>query len=302
MNTIIFVSLIFAILSPIFLAVMNIVDKYLVSHRIKNVMGFSVVSAITSSLIGLVFGLFLNWEGLVFSDFIIPIIVGLLMGSNYFLYYLIIKKEDASNMTGLIYFYPVLVAIFSFLFLHEVLSLISYLGVILIIIGVLLLSVRMKHLKMTISLWIIFLSILIVAIDEFLIKIYTNNLPELNGIAINIICICIPAILAILFNKKLRISFISEVKNTKWAFLSETFTFLGIFALYFSMQEISVTIVSSIAAIQPLILLGFENIAQRVFGKMTKDKLILPKLIAIILIVLGVVTLYLKEIINSLKT
>jgi drug/metabolite transporter (DMT)-like permease len=301
MNSVLIWSLIFAVLSPIIFALMNVVDKYIVAHRTKNALGFSALAAIANSIIGIVFALFLNWNGYSFSDFIIPMIVGTLMGTTYFLYFLIIKKEDVSNLTGLVFIYPVLVGFLSFLFLHEVLPLISYLGMILILAGVIMLSVRMKHLKISISLWTIALLVIIVAADEFMIKIFTNTMPELNGIAVNSIFICLPSILGIIFYKKLRVGFISEIKNIRWAFLSELFTFGGIMTLYLAMVGLSATIVSSIAALQPLALLGFERIAQKIFGKMTKDKLILPKLIAIVLIVVGIILIYSTEILNALK-
>lgn len=296
MKTSLIISLIFAILSPIFFALMNIIDKYVVSHRTKNALGFSAVAAVSSSIIGLILALFLDWQGFTIKDFILPIIIGTLMGSTYFLYYLIIKKEDVSNLTGLVYLYPILVGIFSFFFLNEILSLTSYLGMILILAGVVMISVRMKHLKVSISLWTLGLMIVLAAVNEILIKIFTNTMPEVNGIAINTIFICLPSLLGIVFYRKLRTGFISELKNINWAFLSEFFTFSAIAMLYLAMVDLPVTVVSSIAAIQPLALLGFERIAQKLFGKMTKDKLILPKLIAIILIVIGVILLYINEI------
>jgi drug/metabolite transporter (DMT)-like permease len=300
MEIILLWSLIFAILSPVFFALMNIVDKYIVSHRSKNPLGFSVIATFVYSFIGLVLALFLNWEGYSFMDFIIPMIVGVLMGTTYFLYYWIIKKEDVSNLTGMIYIYPIFVGILSFFFLNEILPLISYIGMILIILGVVMLSVRMKQLKIGISLWSIGLLVLIVAVDEFLIKVFTNTMPESNGIAVNAIFICVPSIIGLIFSKRLRKESFLEMKNTKWAFLSESLTFLGLSTLYFAMVGLSATIVCSISAIQPLILLGFERIAQKIFGKMTKDKLILPKLIAIVLIVVGVIILYLNEIIKAI--
>ncbi len=300
MNSILLFSFIFAVLSPVLYAIMNIVDKYAVSHRVKNAIGFSAVAALANSIIGFIFAIFLDWNGYTYSDFIVPALVGFLMGSTYFLYYLIIKKEDVSNLTGLIYLYPILVAILSFLFLNEILPLVSYMGMILILVGVIMLSVRMVHLRISISLWSIGIMILLVAVNEFLIKIFTNTMPESNGIAINSIFICMPSILGMIFYKKFRMGFISELKHIKWAFLSEIFAFLGLATLYFAMVGLPATIVSSIAAIQPLVLLGFERVAQKIFGKMTKDKLVLPKLIAIILIVLGVILLYLNEIAASI--
>jgi hypothetical protein len=57
------------------------------------------------------------------------------------------------------------------------------------------------------------------------------------------------------------------------------------------MVGLPATIVSSIAAIQPLAVLIFEKIAQKLFGHMVKDSHILPKLIPISLIVIGVILL-----------
>jgi uncharacterized membrane protein len=279
---------------------MNIVDKYIVSNKTRDALGFTSVAAITASVIGLIFSVFLNWKGYQFSDFFIPIIVGLFMGFNYFLYYLIIQKEDVSNLTGITYLYPIIVAILSFLFLNEILPLISYMGIALILIGTMIITLRMKYLKFSVSIWMLIVTIITVAINEFLIKIYTNNLPELNGIAVNTVFICVPALLGIIVSKKLRKSFISEIHNIRWAFFSEFLTFAGIFTLYFAMRDLSATIVSSIAAIQPLILLGFERVADKKYGNITKDKLILPKLIGIILIVVGVILLYLNEILGAI--
>jgi hypothetical protein len=94
-----------------------------------------------------------------------------------------------------------------------------------------------------------------------------------------------------LFSKKVRKGFVNELKNVKWAFISEFITIIALLTLYFSVSKLPVTLVSSIGATQPLVVLIFEKIAHSRFGKMTKDVKLLPKLGAIILIVLGVILL-----------
>jgi drug/metabolite transporter (DMT)-like permease len=65
--------------------------------------------------------------------------------------------------------------------------------------------------------------------------------------------------------------------------------------LFFAMKSLPATIVSSIAAIQPLCVVVFENIVDRRMKKISKDVILLPKLGAIILIVAGLVLLYVSE-------
>ena len=61
------------------------------------------------------------------------------------------------------------------------------------------------------------------------------------------------------------------------------------------MAGLPATIVSSISSIQPLVVLFFERVFHQKAGKMTQDPVLGPKLIAILLIVVGVVMLYLSE-------
>jgi len=301
MNSILFWALIFAVLSPILYAIMNIIDKYAVSHRIKKPLGFSAVAALTNTFFGIILAWFLNWQGYTLANFAIPIIVGILMGISYLMYFLIIKGEDISNFVGLQYTYPILVAILSFIFLNEILPWISYMGMMFVLTGAVIISVRMNKIKIKISLWMVFFAIVILAVNEFLIKVYTNTMPELNGIAISTIFIGLPSLLCLLFNKKIRISFASELKNVKWALLTEFFAVLGLFALFFAMTGLPATVVASIATIQPLFVIWFEKIGQKLFGKMTRDNLIKPKLIGIILIVIGIILLYVPEIMKLIK-
>lgn len=68
--------------------------------------------------------------------------------------------------------------------------------------------------------------------------------------------------------------------------------FGGIATIFFAMAELPATIVSSIAAIQPLFVIVFERVTDQFIGKISKDHLLLPKTFAIVLIVIGVSLLY----------
>lgn len=283
-------ALIFAIASPLIWGFMNILDKYVVSHRVKRPLGFAVYTTWMSLLMGLIISFFVNWEGVGLNNLSYPIFTGVIGGLYFFAYYFVMQKEDASHMVGLVYSYPIIVAILSFFILGEKISLIGYFGMILVLTGILMISIRLKQIKLKIGIWFILLLILITAIWEFSVKIITNNVPVWNGFAVACIVNGIVGTL-FLFNKTIRKDFVSELKNFKWAFLTETFTFFSTITTYLAMAGLQATIVSSIAAIQPLAVLIYERIAQRMFGKMSRDTLLLPKLAAIVLIVAGVILL-----------
>jgi hypothetical protein len=148
----------------------------------------------------------------------------------------------------------------------------------------------MKKIKIKVAIWLILLLIFMAAFYEFSIKMVTDNLPVWNGFVVASITNGLIGSL-FLFNNKIRKDFFYELKNFKWAFLTEVFTFLSAITVFLAMVGLPATIVSSIAAIQPLAVLFYERIAHSIFGKMSRDNLLLPKLGSIILIVMGVIIL-----------
>jgi len=290
-------ALILALLSPFFYGFMNVLDKYGVSHKAKNAVSFGVIAQCVNFCVGIIIALLVSWKGITLHEIMFPVIAGILIGSQSFAYYIIMKNEDVSHMAGLLYVYPIIVAILSFIFLNEKISVISYIGMMLTLLGAVMLSVRLKKIKLKVSIWLFASFILVVALYEFMVKVAVTNIPQFNGIAINEIIASLTFAI-VLFNKNIRNGVRFELGNIKWALLTETFTFLAMSTLYFAMSGLPATIVSSVAAIQPFPVLIFERIMQKRFGKMTRDTSLKHKLIPITLIVLGVILLYLPEILH----
>jgi len=286
------IPLLFALLSPLFWGVMNVLDKFVISHRVKNLWSFGVLAGFVNIIYAVTLSLFLSWSGYSFLDYFYPAITGIIFGIEFFLYYYLLKMHDVSRIVGFAYVYPVVVAILSFLFLGELLSFISYVGMFLILAGVISLAYKknMKFSKQ--SLWIIAI-ILIIGIYEFMVKVSTSNLPELNGIALNQIFLGL-TISTILFSKSVRTNVVRDFRVIKWAFLTETFTFFGILTLFYAMAGLPATIVSSIAAIQPMVVVFLEYFGCKI-GLKTCDLNFKKKFVSIALIVIGVIVLYLPE-------
>jgi uncharacterized membrane protein len=292
MNTII--PLLCAILSPFILGLMNILDKFVITKKVKRPMSFVIIAGLVNLSLGLLLAVFLDWSILTFKTLLFPALAGLLFGSQFFLYYRLLRKEDVSNVIGLVYVYPVVVAVLSFLFLEEQLSLFSYLGMALVLLGVLRLTIKKGSLRNLVIVWSVLPLMLVTAFAEFFIKQATTALPVLNGIAINHVIIGLVIMLG-LVKKDIRSGVAKEFKNLKWALLNESLTFLGILTLYFAMNGLPATIVASIAATQPLTVLTLEYFANKAGFNISKNKDFKGKILPLLLIVGGVVLLYLPE-------
>ena len=288
--------LIFAIVSPIFWGIMNMIDKYALSKRVRNTAGFLPVYGIVHLATGIIIALFLDWSNIRPIDLLFPAIAGILFGCQCYFYVFAMKKEDASHVIGLAYAYPILLALLSFIFLKEVIPLQGYIGMIIVIAGVILLSLRFIKFKLANTGWLILQLILVIALTEFFVKIATGEIPVMQGIAINSLSLG-TMLLLLLLNKKIRTGFRSEIKNIHWAVASESFTLLGTGTLYYAMAGLPATIVASIGATQPLVVLFLERITDGFTGKLTKDHALLPKLGIIALIVIGVVILCLSGVV-----
>lgn len=283
-------AIIIAILSPFLFAFMNTFDKFVVAHKIKSTLGYSAVTGIVNILFGLILIFVLKWDTVASSALLFPVIAGIFSGVCYYLYFFIMKDSDASYIIGFAYLYPIIIAVLSFIFLHEHLPFLAYFGSIIIIIGIVMLSVRAKKIKAAIMILPLLIYILFIAGYEFFIKLSTNNVSFMQGLSITILVSGITVLFG-LFSKSIRHGFKIELKNICWAFFSEFFTVIAVLTLYFAMSRLPATIVASIASTQPLAVLIFERIVHAHVGKMTKDKKLGPKLIAISLIVVGVIIL-----------
>lgn len=282
-------GLIVAILSPLIFGAVNIYDKYVVSRKVANTHSYAVLSGINNILFGLVLIFFLTWEVKAYS-LIFPILAGIFSAGCYYLYFYIMKDSDASYVIGFAYLFPIVVAILSFVLLNERLSVMSYFAISLILLGIVLLSIRAKKIKLTLLIVPLIFYIILTGSYEFLIKVATLNISFMQGLAITTFTSGIFMTFGI-FHKKTRIGFRKEIKNFKWSFFGEIFTLIAVFTLYFAVSILPVTIVASIASTQPLIVLIFERFMHSKIGKMTQDTMLLPKLGAILLIVIGVILL-----------
>lgn len=294
MQNAIIISLLFAFLSPVIWAMMDLIDEYVIDNKSRYPLGFAFFVGMANVLLGIILALFLHWGSFSIRDYWPSAVSGFFLGIQFLLYFWMLKKDDVSNVIGFSYFYPVIVSVLSFLFLHEVLTIAIYLGMGLIMFGIAMIYLRTVKKKLHIVFWIILSYALSIAFYEFFIKVATTKVAEINGLAVNSIFLGL-AIFPLIFSRKRRSEIAYEVRNIHWALLSEMFTISAVFGTYIAMKNLPATIVSSLQATEPLLVLAFEKIANKRGVLNSQDKNFFNKLIAIILITAGVAVMYITE-------
>ncbi len=287
-------ALLFAFLTPLLWAVMNVLDKYVVTYKVRTPEAFSFVIACVNLLFGALLALTLDWSRAPMGAFLAPLAVGILFAIDAYLYYLILDTEDTSHFIGVLYVYPVLIALFSFAFLGERLSPLGYAGMGLAVAGAVLLSVRIRKARLEASAWLLVLTVLVVAGYELLAKVATQRLPAAQALCVTTLAFWL-AMLPLLLRRRVRAAVASESRNLGWALVTEALTFSALLCTYLAMAGLPASVASSIFTLQPLFVVLLERVAQARVGGMTKDERLLPKLGAIALIVAGVALLYVAE-------
>ena len=282
-------ALLFAFAVPILGAAMNLFDKYVVSKRVKKPLAYTAIAGFVPLLYGLLLATFVSWDGTRLAALFPSIVAGLVMGVNYYFYYFILNREDASLFTGFNLTSPLLVALLAFFLLGEQLTALNIAGVVLVVIGALLLALRGATSRKS-SYWLFVASIANITIYEFLIKFSTTNLGELQGLSLSMMTIGV-TICCGLLSAKIRAGAREELRNIGWAFAAEAMTFLVVGCLYFAMGALPAAIVVSIDATRPLFTILYERLLHWRGAALSSDYALLPRLGAIALIIAGVVLL-----------
>jgi len=138
---------ILAFIASILWAVVVIVDKFILTHYIKDAVSYQVFLTLTM-LPFLIFLLpFTSHNTNSSTPIILPVIIillGVAMGLVYVLYNKALLIEEVSRVTPLFYLSPLFVLLFSFMFIGEGLSLRRYVGIGLMVFSAISVSVSLR--------------------------------------------------------------------------------------------------------------------------------------------------------------
>ena len=244
--------LLFAFLTPFFWALRNVIDSYVMVHKVKHPLGFAMMTGVISIVISIILAFFIPFTWGV--KLLLPFVSGTFLGLQALFYFTLMKNEDASSVIGFLYLYPLGIALLSFLVLKEVIPVYGYLGMVLSIIGAVLLSPLLRLPKHPYLFLRLFVVILLIVCDEFLAKIANIQLPLLQNLILYYAGYGFVLLFCFL-KKSYRKKFQVEVHNVPWALGNECISLVAIFTFFSALAALPVTIVTSLSALQPLFVL-----------------------------------------------
>jgi len=264
-------------LGTVFFSVAGILDKFLLSSYTNDSNAYIVCQVLASQLFTIPVFLIAG-ANFVYPQSLIALLFGSLQVLPCFFYMKALKIEEISTVTALEYAYPIFVFIGSALLLGEVLEIKHYAGGLLLLVGTLLisykkngsdkddlysersnsngsnskpfLSVFSPAIKPFLSYWVL-IAIYYLSLKYLLISINEWNLYIWSSLGSMIVVLPLISITSIRSEVK---DFFSQGGLAVGALISEeTFQFLGIIFSLFAYAIGSVTLVSSVGALQPIV-------------------------------------------------
>jgi drug/metabolite transporter (DMT)-like permease len=292
-----------ALIGPILWAIVNHIDKFLLSDRFEgsNVGALMIFSTLQCGLlIPIFYFIDSNILNVNFGNIALLIFTGILSVFAIMPYMYALDEEEASIVIPLFQLIPIWGYIFAFFLLGETLTLIQLVGCLLIIGGSAIITLdfdeekKIKFKKKIILLML--LSTILFALYETLFKFVAVDAGFVISSFWEYIGVFFMGILFYIFIKKYRLSFLNLLKTQGKKIISlnvasESLTMVGNIAVNFALIIGPVALTLTISGVQPIFvfLIGifltvfFPNIYKE---KMSKKHLI-QKIISIMIMVIG---------------
>lgn len=149
-----------SLLAPLFWALSNFIDKYILEKHTKNLFDYMFFSTITSWLFFIVITLFIgipeiNWY------FLIPISTGVMLIYSYGFYGKALEQSETSSLVLLFSLIPLITVFLAFIFLGQTLSLREIVGSMIVLFGAVVVSFEKSKGVVTKGLGMILIAIII---------------------------------------------------------------------------------------------------------------------------------------------
>ena len=129
-----------ALAAPFLSAVVNFIDKYLVSGRVRNYRAMPVYSAVVNFSLGTLVWVLIGFPGFLANELFFAILSGFLLALTTAVYYFLLFRGDTSDVIFLFSLNPVFVLAMSYLILGQRIAPSQYLGFFLVLLAVILIS------------------------------------------------------------------------------------------------------------------------------------------------------------------
>ncbi len=285
--------IILTLVAAILWALVGLLDKFIVSHELRDPLLATVISGIAASLVFLTITLFLRPPLLIPVHLILIILFG---GVFYtlamYFYFSAVKKAEISRVISFLSMTPIFVLFFAFVFLGERLSSLNYFGIILLVFGSFLISLKKNHnseYKIVKAFFIVLFASLFMSLRDITMKFASLNVSIWSAFFWLGIGTCLTSLF--LLGKHHPHLKKKAVKGVEHLFFGRIISSFAVLIFLFAVSLTSVSLVSALAKIQILLVFVGTLILSRFHPHILKEKItisiIIQKIVAIIAILAG---------------
>jgi transporter family protein len=286
---------IYPIFATMLFAILNILDKFVLSKWVKNALVPVLVAGIIELLSVFLIFLFHGFSFLSLTNIAWAFVAGIFYVVTLVSYYKAAQIEEISRVAPLYNIAPLFTLILAAIFLGEIFSPFKYLGILLLISGAIMISLRsLKIIKLNNAFWLMLLAALSIGVGNVIIKYLLSyadfwtifgyeRLGEIFAL-LPIIYVSFPDLFATV--KKY------GMKTVGLMSIGAAVNLIGLLLVTIATSVGYVTLVSALSGVQPFFVLLFAIILSVFFPRILKEEVgksvIAIKILAIILIFVGV--------------
>lgn len=281
-----------ALLAPLFYALSNVVDKFLLSNRVRYCFAMAPIAGFAALLFGLGALFFVSFKGVTTTQMLIVFFLGLVITIVYVVYYYVMSVEEASRVVSIAFLSPIFVLLFAALFLGERLSGWKYFAVLLVIGGAVLIGIQGIHRGILMRKGF-YWRLLTCLLNAGIITTQKYMLGDLQFLQLfTLQCFGLFTGLSLtLLSPKIRAHFKHVAKSVHYIFLSEGLTFIGALIFLFAVSNGPVSIVSALSSVQPVYMLILALLFSIFLPSILKEeftrKTLTIKIVAVLMIAIG---------------
>jgi transporter family protein len=283
-----------SLLALILWAIVNILDKYVVDHELRDPIFVTAIFCLAASILligsSLLFGL-QTVSVLVIS---LAMVTGLMYSLAIYLYYTVMRGEEVSRLVPFISIEPLFIALGAFLFFGEQLGWQHYLGILLVVSGAILIArerssnklekLRLQHLHL-----LALLMVLLFSGKNLLVKyLFFGNDFWTIMFWFGLGGLILPILLFVFHHPRIRGKFRRGVEHL---IVSAVFSSVALILFSQALKIGSVSLVIALIATKPMLVFLVATICSFIFPKIICEKhslkILLLKVLATVMIVVG---------------
>ncbi len=277
--------LLFTLLAVNLWVVSNIIDKNVVSKRIRSVIIPIIIGGFGNILYAafafLIFGATFSFEGFILGIIYVLVIL---------LYYKALRLEEASRVIAFFGLVPIFVSVIAYFLLGEQFGSIKYIGILLVVFGAILISVKKRYrISISKALHVMLLMVIFYAVYSIAMK-YSVDAGGFVSIFAGMQLGGFLCGFSLLFPYRRELVKL-KAKTISLVLISQLFGVAGLLSFIYAVSLGPITLISAIENIQPVFVLLYVTILTILKPHIIEEEIskgpLLLKAVAIIVIVIG---------------